>query len=118
MACPPDAQGLFDHEGSSQNFHTATTYGSAPPQTPTAGSRFLDGLAPASLPGGISFSGAPLLLSGATTTPLALYALDGFGVYPPTTSRPATTPTAACRRPARRLARPSAIASCALRCWR
>jgi len=81
--CPPDAQGLFDHEASAQNFLTGTTYGSAPPSTPSGWvGRFLDGLAPAALPAGISFSNAPLLLTGVTSSPLAIYALSGFGVYP------------------------------------
>ena len=83
VACPPDAQGLFDHEASTQNFLTGTTYGSAPPATPSGWlGRFLDGVAPAALPAGVSFSNAPLLLTGVTSTPLSLYALSGFGVYP------------------------------------
>ncbi len=81
--CPRDAQGLFDHEASAQNFLTGTTFGSAPPSTPSGWvGRFLDGVGPGSLPAGISFSNAPLLLTGVTSSPLALYALNGFGVYP------------------------------------
>ena len=83
VGCPPNAQGLFDHEASSQNFLTGTTYGSAPPNTPSGWiGRWLDGVAPAALPAGVSFSNAPLLLTGETSSPLAIYGLSGFGVYP------------------------------------
>lgn len=83
VAWPQDAQGLFDHEASQQNLQTATTFGTAPP-TPPSGwvGRFLDGVAAGALPRGIDFSSAPLLLSGVQSTPLSLYSIDGFGVFP------------------------------------
>ncbi len=83
VGCPTDAQGLFDHEASQQNFLTGQTWGSAPPTAPSGWlGRYLDRLAPASLPGGIDFSSAPLLLSGETSSPLSLNSINGFGVYP------------------------------------
>jgi uncharacterized protein (DUF1501 family) len=83
IGCPLDAQGLFDHEASQQNFVSGETYGTAPPSAPTGWlGRFLDGVSPGSLPPGIDFSGAPLLLSGSDAAPLSLYSINGFGVYP------------------------------------
>ncbi|MEO8602941.1 MAG: DUF1501 domain-containing protein [bacterium] len=83
VGCPLDAQGLLDHEGSQQNFQSGQTYGSAPP-TPPSGwlGRYLDGVAAGVLPAGIDFSSAPLLLSGTDFSPLSLYSINGFGVYP------------------------------------
>ncbi|MDX2169024.1 MAG: DUF1501 domain-containing protein [Deltaproteobacteria bacterium] len=83
IGCPLDAQGLFDHEASQQNFVSGEIYGTAPPQAPSGWlGRFLDGVSPGTLPAGIDFSGAPLLLSGANASPLSLSSIDGFGVYP------------------------------------
>ncbi len=83
VGCPPDAQGLFDHEASQQNFLTATTYGTAPPVAPSGWlGRYLDRVTPGALPAGIDFSSAPLLLSGESYFPLSLYSINGFGVFP------------------------------------
>ena len=83
VGCPPDAQGLFDHEASQQNVLTGTTYGTAPPVAPSGWlGRYLDRVTPGALPAGIDFSSAPLLLSGATAAPLSLYSINGFGVFP------------------------------------
>jgi uncharacterized protein (DUF1501 family) len=83
VGCPLDAQGLLDHEASQQNFQTGAIFGTAPPAPPTGWlGRFLDGAALGALPAGIDFSSAPLLLSGDSFSPLSLYSIDGFGVYP------------------------------------
>lgn len=83
VGCPPDAQGLFDHEASQQNFLSGTTYGSASPVEPSGWlGRFLDRVALGALPPGIDFSSAPLLLKGSAYGPLSLYSINGFGVYP------------------------------------
>ena len=83
VACPRDAQGLFDHEASQQNFLTGATYGSAPPEQPTGWlGRLLDRLDGRVLPGGVDFSSAPLLLTGATSAPLSLSSIGGFSACP------------------------------------
>jgi len=83
VGCPPDAQGLFDHEASEQNVLTATTYGTAPPVQPTGWlGRFADGIEADELPAAVNFSTVPLLLTGARSQPLSLGALSGLGVYP------------------------------------
>jgi len=83
VGCPLDAQGLLDHEASQQNFQTGHIFGTAPPAPPTGWmGRFLDGAAVGALPSGIDFSSAPLLLSGESFSPLSLYSINGFGVYP------------------------------------
>ena len=82
--CPPDAQGLFDHEASAAELPHRRRPTAAPRRARRAdgSGAILDGVAPAALPAGISFSSAPLLLTGVTSSPLAIYALSGFGVYP------------------------------------
>jgi uncharacterized protein (DUF1501 family) len=83
VGCPLNAEGLFDHEASQQNFQTGAIYGSAPPAAPTGWlGRFLDGVDPGELPAGVDFSGAPLLLSGVRSEPLSLHALGALGVQP------------------------------------
>lgn len=83
VGCPREAQGLFDHEASQQNFLTGTTDGTAPPAAPSGWlGRYLDRVTPGALPAGIDFSGAPLLLSGESYSPLSLYSINGFGVFP------------------------------------
>src|SRR5690349_11924340 len=66
---PADSRGLFDHEASQLNMQAAATEGMAPTSEPTGWlGRFLDDAPPTGpLPGGILFSGGPLLLTGART---------------------------------------------------
>jgi hypothetical protein len=69
--------------GESAELLTGTTYGSAPPSTPSGWvGRFLDGVAPAALPAGSASATRRCCLTGVTSSPLAIYALSGFGVYP------------------------------------
>lgn len=81
--CPPTANGLFDHEASMRNFWTGETYGAAPPGKPTGWlGRFLDSMEPREFPTAVDFGFAPLVLTGARSTPLSLARLSGFGVFP------------------------------------
>lgn len=82
VGAPRDAQGLFDHAASLQNLNSGSTYGAAPPSAPTGWlGRYLDGLEPASLPGGVTFGSGKTLLSGRQTTPLVVDSIAGLDIY-------------------------------------